>query len=93
VMPSQAPAELPTMQGLATRPQITALSTLPIAEAEISFLQLMIAHHQGGVQMAMAIATRTQRGEVLQLAMSIINSQQSEIDLMTQMLAKRGATP
>ncbi|CAB4866156.1 unannotated protein [freshwater metagenome] len=82
-----------TMPGLATRPQVTALSTLPIDQAEISFLQLMIHHHRGGVAMASAILARTERPDVRLLATSIVNSQQSEIDLMTQMLAKRGATP
>ena len=82
-----------SMPGLVTRPQVSALSTLPIDQAEISFLQLMIDHHKGGVQMADAILARTERGDVRQLATSIVNGQQSEIVLMTQMLAKRGATP
>jgi uncharacterized protein (DUF305 family) len=64
-----------------------------IDQAEISFLQLMIAHHQAGVEMAQAILERTDRPDVVRLATSIVNSQQSEIELMTDMLAKRGATP
>jgi uncharacterized protein (DUF305 family) len=81
------------MPGMATRPQVTALGTLPIAEAEVSFLQLMIAHHLAGVEMAQAILARTSRPDVIQLATSIINGQQAEISVMTEMLAKRGATP
>lgn len=81
------------MPGMATRPQITALSTLPIDEAEVSFLQLMIAHHRGGVEMAQAILARTDRIDVVRLATSIVNAQQAEITVMTDMLAKRGATP
>lgn len=80
------------MPGMATRPQVSALSTLPINEAEISFLQLMIAHHRGGVDMAQAILERTDRPDVVQLARSMVNGQQAEIDLMTDMLAKRGVT-
>jgi uncharacterized protein (DUF305 family) len=92
VMPT-TPAGDSSMPGLATRPEISALGTLPIDEAEISFLKLMIAHHRGGVLMASAILSRTERTDVRQLATSIVNSQLSEIGLMTQMLAKRGATP
>jgi uncharacterized protein (DUF305 family) len=81
------------MPGMATRPQVSALSTLPLADAEISFLQLMIAHHRAGVEMAQAVLARTARPDVVQLATSIVNGQQAEITVMTDMLAKRGATP
>jgi uncharacterized protein (DUF305 family) len=81
------------MPGMATRPQVTALGTLPIAEAEVSFLQLMIAHHTAGIEMAQAALARTDRPNVVQLATGIVNGQQSEIEQMTDMLAKRGATP
>ena len=80
------------MPGMVTRPQITALSTLPVAEAEVSFLRLMIGHHLGGIEMAQAILARTERLDVVRLATSIVNSQQSEITVMQDMLAKRGVT-
>lgn len=92
-MNSSPSATAASMPGTATRPQISALSTLPIDQAEISFLQLMIAHHRGGVQMAAAILARTQRPDVRLVANSIVKSQGSEIDLMTQMLARRSAKP
>ncbi len=81
------------MPGMATRPQVTALGTLPIAQAEISFLQLMIVHHTAGVAMAQAVLARTDRPDVVRLATSIVNGQQAEITVMTDMLAKRGTTP
>ena len=93
VMNSSPSATAASMPGTATRPQISALSTLPIDQAEISFLQLMIAHHRGGVQMASAVLARAQRPDVRLIATSIVKSQGSEIDLMTQMLARRGAKP
>jgi len=93
VMNSSPAASAMSMPGMATRPEISALSTLPINQAEISFLQLMIAHHRGGVQMAVAILARTQRPDVRLVANSIVKSQGSEIDVMTQMLARRGAKP
>jgi uncharacterized protein (DUF305 family) len=80
------------MPGMATRPEVSALSTLPIADAEISFLQLMITHHKAGVEMADAVLARTSRPDVVRLATSIVNGQQAEIALMTDMLANRGVT-
>ncbi len=80
------------MMGMATLQQLQALDTLPVAEAEISFLQLMIRHHQGGVAMAKQVLAQTNRPEVLQLANAIVNSQQSEIKYMKELLQKRGVT-
>lgn len=43
--------------------------------------------------MANAVLARTKRVDVIRLATSMVNGQQGEITLMTDMLAKRGATP
>ena len=80
------------MPGMAARAEINSLSTLPVAEAEIEFLQLMIAHHEGGIAMAEAILERTDREEVVTLATAIAESQRVEIVQMEQLLADRGAT-
>lgn len=80
------------MPGMATRPQVSALGTLPIDEAEIEFLQLMIAHHTGGVAMAEAALSLTDHPSVVRLAGSIVTSQTAEIAVMEDMLAKRGVT-
>jgi uncharacterized protein (DUF305 family) len=79
--------------GMASREQVQALETLPIDEAEVQFLQLMIRHHQGGVFMAEDVLHQTKRPEVLQLAQAIIAAQESEIKYMTELLAKRNAEP
>ena len=81
------------MMGMATQQQVNALQTLPLTEAEVVFLQLMIRHHQGGVAMAEAALAQTQRPEVVRLATAIVQAQQGEITYMTQLLAKRGAKP
>lgn len=85
----------PTMQmpGMATQQQINQLQTLPVAEMETSFLQLMIRHHQGGIMMAEDTLRQTKRAEVVQLAQAIVNGQQSEIDYMQDLLKRRGAAP
>lgn len=80
------------MMGMATLEQVYALDTLPVAEAEISFLQLMIRHHQGGIAMAKQVLSQTNRPEVLQLANAIVISQQSEISYMKDLLRQRGVT-
>lgn len=88
--PKPAMGGMGTMMGMATVEQIYALDTLPVAEAEKSFLQLMIRHHQGGVGMAKLVINQTTRPEVLRLANSIVTSQQSEINYMKDLLKQRG---
>ncbi|MGV8895303.1 MAG: DUF305 domain-containing protein [Rhodoglobus sp.] len=77
------------MPGLATREHIVELSASDSVEAERLFLELMIAHHAGGVEMAEAIIERSTNRLVLDLANSIVQAQSSEIELMTRMLADR----
>ena len=77
------------MPGLATPAQVEELRGLTGAPAERRFLELMIAHHQGAVEMADAVLARSSNDVVVALAQSIVDSQTSEIDLMTDMLAER----
>lgn len=79
------------MMGMAPQSAINALATLPVAEAETSFLQLMVTHHEGGVMMAEATLKSRVRPEVERLAESIVVGQAQEIDLMRQLLEARGA--
>jgi uncharacterized protein (DUF305 family) len=81
------------MPGLATNAQINQLRTLPVARADILFLQLMIAHHRAGVAMAQMAGALTRVGVVDRLAATMVTGQQAEIAQMTQMLAERGANP
>ncbi len=60
-------------------------------EAEILFLELMIDHHKGGVEMAEAVLPLTERPEVTYLADTIVAGQQAEIATMEEMLAARKA--
>jgi uncharacterized protein (DUF305 family) len=81
------------MPGLATDAQINQLRTLPVAQADVLFLQLMIAHHRAGVAMAQMAGALTSVGVVDRLAATMVTDQQAEIAQMTQLLAERGATP
>ena len=83
-------SDMNTMPGMASQTQVNALLTLPEPVAEVSFLRLMIRHHQGGVTMAQEVLRQTQQPAVVRLATAIVQSQQSEILAMQEMLRERG---
>lgn len=58
------------------------------APYELQFLDTMIAHHQGAVDMAQLVPTRAQHVEIQQLAKSIIAEQRREIAQMKDWRAK-----
>jgi uncharacterized protein (DUF305 family) len=47
-----------------------------------AFLETMIPHHQGAVQMAQLALTSSKRPEIIKLAQDIIDSQEKEIQTM-----------
>jgi len=77
------------MPGLATDEQLAALEAASGVEAERMFLTLMIAHHRGGVEMADAVLARSENRQVRVFATGMVQSQESEIDAMEDMLAER----
>ncbi len=81
------------MPGMASNSDVASIETLPIADAERTFLQLMIKHHQGGVDMATEALPNLSRPEVKRIAQSIITSQTSEIRALTELLSKRTPGP
>jgi uncharacterized protein (DUF305 family) len=81
------------MMGMADQADVNALSILPVAEAEVQFLQLMGRHHEGGVMMASDVLTKRLHPEVAQLAQAMVRGQSAEIDFITAMLELRGAEP
>lgn len=78
------------MPGMASPEEIRELETLPVEEAQDHFLQLMIIHHQAGVEMADAIMERTDNEAVLALANGISQSQTSEIENLQRMRERLG---
>lgn len=86
------PMNRSAMPGTASRDEIAALRSMAPAEAEVRFLQLMIPHHRGGVDVATAVLDRTGRSEVRALAEAIVLSQLSEVRNMQAMLRARGAS-
>jgi uncharacterized protein (DUF305 family) len=81
------------MPGMATTAEINKLRKLSGKELDVLFLQLMLRHHQGGLEMAQYGAEHASEGYVRNLAEKIVSSQQNEVTLMTRYLEQRGAAP
>ncbi|MBF4462949.1 MULTISPECIES: DUF305 domain-containing protein [unclassified Rathayibacter] len=79
------------MPGLATPEQIAALSAASGRDFDRMFLELMIAHHRGAIDMAEALLARSRLGVATNFASSVVTAQEAEISLMEQMLADRPA--
>jgi uncharacterized protein (DUF305 family) len=88
-----SPVEEGLMPGMATAEEIQQLRDLPVAEAEVLFLQLMIRHHQGGVMMAEAALELVDQEQVETMAERIDILQEGEIAAMNDMLVARGQEP
>ncbi|MFJ2152853.1 DUF305 domain-containing protein [Streptomyces microflavus] len=81
------------MPGMATKDELKRLGELNGEQAEVFFLQLMTDHHKGGVSMAGACVSRCSVPVEKRLAAGMVEGQQSELGLMRDMLAARGAKP
>lgn len=92
-MGMQPGADGALMPGMATNTELDRLRGLSGKDAEVLYLQLMTEHHKGGIHMAEGCVQRCTVAPEKQLAQGMVDSQQSEIDLMAQMLKKRGAAP
>lgn len=89
-------AELPPgvpMPGMASPEELDALAAADGEAAEILFLQLMLTHHIGGIDMADAVIDLGGNQEVIQMAGSMSLGQMMEIDLIIHLLEVRGAEP
>ncbi|GDY33432.1 DUF305 domain-containing protein [Gandjariella thermophila] len=65
-------------------------------QADVSFAEQMIPHHQGAIAMAAMVATHTTNPQIRDLATRIQNAQQPEITQMTAWLSRwdgAAATP
>jgi uncharacterized protein (DUF305 family) len=81
------------MPGMATDAEVKKLEGLKGAASDVFFLQLMIRHHQGGAVMMTYAANHAASKVVQNFASKMEAAQTSEISIMTQMLAERGAQP
>ncbi|WP_228266483.1 DUF305 domain-containing protein [Ornithinimicrobium ciconiae] len=74
------------MDGMSQEEAMTELRSLSGAEFDGRFLELMIEHHLGAVEMAQSELENGENPQARQLAEQIIQDQQSEISVMEQML-------
>ncbi|MDX3522005.1 DUF305 domain-containing protein [Streptomyces scabiei] len=79
------------MPGMATDTELERLGKTSGKDAEILYLQLMTDHHKGGVTMARACAQQCAVPLERKMAQGMVNGQQSEMDLMADMLKDRSA--
>jgi uncharacterized protein (DUF305 family) len=79
------------MPGMATNTEMKKLNTLSGKQAEVFYLQLMTDHHKGGIHMAEGCVAKCTVGVEKKLAQGMVDAQQSEIQLMADMLKERGA--
>ena len=73
------PVERGQMPGIASEEDLDKLATLSGPEADAFFVQLMKAHHEGGIHMAEYASGNAKNEETRALASSIMKSQQDEI--------------
>lgn len=74
------------MGGMLSEEQMAALENAQGTAFDKLYLEGMIAHHEGALQMTKMI-TNSNNAEAKQLAANIVTSQTAEIDKMKQMLA------
>ncbi|MGW9282340.1 DUF305 domain-containing protein [Streptomyces diastaticus] len=78
------------MPGMATKAELERLRKTEGETAEILYLRLMTAHHKGGVHMAEGCVSACEVEVEQRLAQGMVDAQRSEIDLMAELLRKRG---
>lgn len=76
------------MSGMATGEQMVALAEAQGEEFESLWLELMIAHHEGAVEMASQVGATTEDPEVAALAAAVVSGQSEEIERMQDLRAR-----
>lgn len=74
--------------GMMTEEDMAALEAADGAEASRLFLEQMIVHHEGAIEMAQTEVEDGQAPEVVEMAQAVIDTQQAEIDTMQQLLTE-----
>ncbi len=74
------------MTGMMTDEQMDALESASGPEFDRMWLEMMIEHHKGAVEMSQEVLTEGTNPQTRGMAQAIIDGQQSEIDRMQEML-------
>ncbi len=78
------------MAGMASEEDMAKLATLESPEFDELFLNLMIVHHEGALDMV-SMLDGTEEPEAKELAKHIVEVQKAEIALMNQLLQQLGS--
>lgn len=87
--PGEQPETSSMMPGMASPQDLAALESSTGAEADRRYLELMIPHHRGGVQMAQAAQHAATTAEARLLAKTIVQSQTAELRVLQSMSTLR----
>jgi len=85
------PVPLERMPGMATEAQMDELQAATGPEADALFVELMTAHHEGGIHMADFAAENGDRRDVRSLAERMAANQRGEIVDLRDALARAQA--
>ncbi|HEX9832190.1 MAG TPA: DUF305 domain-containing protein [Mycobacterium sp.] len=75
-----------SMQGMVDDATLARLGSLTGTDFDTLWLQSMISHHRGAIEMAKAEVANGQNVDVKRMAQTMIDTQQAEITQMNQML-------
>lgn len=70
------------MAGMASQQEMSRLRRVEGREFDLLFSELMIEHHEGGIQMARAEVQNGRSDKVRELAQGMVNVQQVEVEKM-----------
>lgn len=85
--------DMGAMPGMASSEDLRRMRQTPEPALDVVFLQLMLRHHQGGVSMLEYAEEHAETAEARNLATQMLTAQTAESELMTRLLAERGAKP
>ena len=77
------------MTGMATQEQLNSLEGASGVDAERTYLELMIPHHQGGVEMAQHAVDHASLPAVRELAQSMLQAHATELETLQKFLDAR----
>jgi uncharacterized protein (DUF305 family) len=86
--PARAPAGNGGMPGMVDEATMARLTSLQGSEFDQLWLQSMVGHHQGAIEMTKAEVANGANVDAKAIAQNSVNAQQTEIDRMNQLLAR-----
>jgi uncharacterized protein (DUF305 family) len=90
--PGAPDAENMNMPGMSPMSMdISSMQTMSGKELDLMFIDMMIPHHQGAIEMARDAVAKAEHPEIKDLAQKVISAQQKEIEQMQQWKSKWSA--